>query len=205
MSEPFIGEIRAFGFNWAPLGWGTCDGQLVSVMDNQSLFSLISNTYGGDGRNNFALPDLRGRFPMHQGAGIGLTPKYIGQRGGLEYAKMSINEMPAHSHPATGETTVTQSTPAAATFTALNKGANATDPTNSYLAKPGDGNPIYYNRSSSPVTLNANTIQVTQPEYKGETAVTVGNAGGNQMFSIMNPYLVINYCIALDGLYPTRP
>ncbi|MFH1853424.1 MAG: tail fiber protein [Candidatus Neomarinimicrobiota bacterium] len=204
MSEPFIGEIRAFGFNWAPRGWSTCDGQLISVMDNQSLFSLISNTYGGDGRTNFALPDLRSRLPMHQGAGIGLTPKYIGQRGGLEYAQMSINEMPAHSHPATGETTVTQTVPAAATMTVMNKGATLADPTNNYLAKPADTNPIYYNRSSSPVTLNANSVQVTQPEYTGATTVTVGNAGGNRMFSTISPYLVLNYCIALDGLYPSR-
>jgi microcystin-dependent protein len=98
MSDPFIGEIRMFAGNFAPRGWAFCDGQLLSVAQNSALFSLFGTLYGGDGRTTFGLPDLRGRIPVHQGTGPGLTPRRLGTRVGEEAHTLSLNELPAHSH-----------------------------------------------------------------------------------------------------------
>ena len=99
MSEPFIGEIRMFGGNFAPRGWAFCDGQLVSISSNDALFALLGTIYGGDGRTTFGLPDLRGRIPIHQGQGPGLTNRPIGQKSGVERAGVNVNQLPVHSHP----------------------------------------------------------------------------------------------------------
>lgn len=98
MSEPFIGEIRMFAGNFAPRGWALCDGQLMAISQNDALFSLFGTIYGGDGRTTFALPDLRGRAPMHLGSGPGLTPYTIGARGGAESVTLSSNQLPVHTH-----------------------------------------------------------------------------------------------------------
>ncbi|WP_372728695.1 phage tail protein [Nocardioides sp.] len=98
MSEPFIGEIRIFAGNFAPRGWAFCQGQLLSISTNDALFSLIGTTYGGDGRNTFALPELRGRLPIHQGTGPGLTPRPIGQQGGAEQVALDSTHVPQHGH-----------------------------------------------------------------------------------------------------------
>ena len=100
MSEPYIGEIRLVGFNFAPVGWALCDGQLVPIAENDALFSLIGTTYGGDGVNTFALPDFRGRIPMHQGTGSSGTTYTIGEQGGTETVTLTVNQIPAHAHPA---------------------------------------------------------------------------------------------------------
>ena len=98
MSEPFIGEIRLFGFNFAPRGWAKCDGSLIAISSNQALFSLLGTIYGGDGRVTFALPDLRGRFPRHAGAGAGITTIRVGQRGGKHVHTLTVGQLPAHAH-----------------------------------------------------------------------------------------------------------
>src|SRR3712207_3315813 len=98
MSEPFIGEIRMVGFNFAPRGWATCDGQLLSIAQNTALFSLLGTTYGGNGQTTFALPDLRGRAALHQGQGPGLTNRVIGEASGTETVTLTTNQMPSHSH-----------------------------------------------------------------------------------------------------------
>lgn len=98
MSEPFVGEIRMFAGNFAPRSWAFCDGQLLAVSQNDALFSLLGTTYGGDGRTTFGLPDLRGRIPIHQGSGPGLSPRNLGGRGGTERQTLSINELPSHTH-----------------------------------------------------------------------------------------------------------
>ncbi|SHF82266.1 Microcystin-dependent protein [Mariniphaga anaerophila] len=98
MSEPYVGEIRMFAGNFAPRGWAFCDGQLMAVSQNDALFSLLGTTYGGDGRTTFALPDLRGRIPVHAGDGPGLAPKRLGERGGAESVTLAVNHMPAHKH-----------------------------------------------------------------------------------------------------------
>ena len=98
MSEPFIGEIRAFGFQFTPRGWASCDGQLLAISSNDALFSLLGTTYGGDGRTTFGLPDLRGRTPLHQGSGPGLTTRQIGSKSGSETNTLTVNNLPAHGH-----------------------------------------------------------------------------------------------------------
>lgn len=98
MTDPFIGEIRVFGFNFAPYGWATCDGQILSISQNTALFSIIGNFYGGDGRTNFSLPNLSGRIPLGQGQGGGLSPWQIGQVAGTETVTLLQTEMPAHNH-----------------------------------------------------------------------------------------------------------
>jgi microcystin-dependent protein len=101
MSEPFLGEIRMVGFNFAPRGWATCDGQLLSIAQNTALFSLLGTQYGGDGQTTFALPDLRGRAAIHMGQGPGLSAVNIGERAGAETVTLTANQMPSHSHAAT--------------------------------------------------------------------------------------------------------
>jgi microcystin-dependent protein len=98
MSEPFLGEIRMFGGNFAPRGWAFCNGQILSIAQNTALFSLLGTTYGGNGQTTFALPDLRGRSPMHWGQGPGLTNRTLGERSGTEAVKLTRSQMPAHSH-----------------------------------------------------------------------------------------------------------
>ena len=98
MSEPFVGEIRMFAGNFAPRGWAFCDGSLLAVSQNDALFSLFGTIYGGDGRTTFGLPDLRGRIPIHQGSGPGLSPRAIGHKAGAESVTLNANQMPSHSH-----------------------------------------------------------------------------------------------------------
>src|SRR5208283_1924144 len=100
MANPFVGEIRMFGGNFAPSGWDFCNGQLLSISEFSTLFNLIGTTYGGDGENTFGLPDLQGRFPVHQGQGPGLANYLIGQKAGEENVTVTVNQLPAHSHPA---------------------------------------------------------------------------------------------------------
>lgn len=105
MSEPFIGEIRMFGGNFAPQGWALCDGQLLAISDNDALFALIGTTYGGDGETTFALPDLRGRLPVHMGQGSGLSNYVQGQTGGTETVTLTTSQLPLHTHPLSGSNT----------------------------------------------------------------------------------------------------
>jgi len=100
MAEPFVGEIRMFAGNFAPRGWAFCDGQLLAVSQNDTLFSLLGTIYGGDGRTTFGLPDMRGRVPIHAGEGPGLSARRLGSKGGTEKVTLTVNQMPSHSHPA---------------------------------------------------------------------------------------------------------
>jgi microcystin-dependent protein len=104
MANPFVGEIRMFAGNFPPVGWAFCDGSLVAIAENETLFTLIGTTYGGDGQSTFALPDLRGRVPVHQGNGPGLTPRTIGESGGSETTTLLAAQMPAHSHALSAST-----------------------------------------------------------------------------------------------------
>ncbi|MDE4135067.1 tail fiber protein [Phaeobacter sp. QD34_3] len=98
MSEPFVGEIRMFAGNFAPRGWAFCDGQLLAISQNDALFSLFGTVYGGDGRTTFALPDMRGRLPVHAGSGPGLSPRRLGAKSGSENVTLTVNQLPSHSH-----------------------------------------------------------------------------------------------------------
>lgn len=121
MADPFIGEIRMFGGNFAPLGWAFCNGQLLSIPDNDALFALIGTTYGGDGVSNFALPDLRGRVPIHMGAGPGLSPRVLGASAGTETETLITNQLPVHDH----------------VFVGTSSAASANGPQNALVASPG--------------------------------------------------------------------
>ena len=175
MSEPFIGEIRIVGFNFSPRNWADCDGQLLPINQNQSLYSLLGTMYGGDGRTTFGLPDLRGRFPMHYGTGIGLTTRQMGQRLGSETVTMNVGQMPSHTH--TG--TVVSSTDE----------GDRTDPAGAYPARPED--PVQPYGGTTGGTMAAGGVQID-------------NTGSGQAAPNMPPFLVLRFVIALFGLYPSR-
>ena len=129
MSTPFVGEIRMFGGNFAPAGWAFCDGSLIAISENDTLFTLIGTTYGGDGQQTFALPDLRGRLPIHMGQGAGLSSRVIGENGGTETVMLTVPQIPGHTHAFLGSTS-----PASALSPA---GAVVASPTNIDLYRPG--------------------------------------------------------------------
>lgn len=120
--NPYIGEIRMFGGNFAPVGWAFCNGQLLSIAENDALFNLIGTTYGGDGQTTFALPDLRGRIPLHMGTGAGLTNRILGEMAGTETVTLTPNQLPVHAHP----------------FIGTSASASATSPANGLVASPSD-------------------------------------------------------------------
>ena len=170
MSEPFLAEVRIVGFNFAPRGWAFCDGQILPINQNQSLYSLLGTTYGGDGRTTFALPDLRGRTPIHVGRSNGGEHHTLGQKSGEETHTLSANEMPQHNH----------------VLMATNDTASSTNGTNRVL---GSTTSDVYTEADPTVSLHAGTSI---------------NAGGGQAHENMQPYLAVNFCIALQGLFPSR-
>jgi microcystin-dependent protein len=124
MSDPFIGEIRMFGGNFAPAGWALCEGQLLAISENDALFTLIGTTYGGDGQTTFALPDLRGRLPIHAGTGPGLSPRTIGEQDGVENVTLTNPQLPLHTHvPQALSTPGTGPSPSSAIWASTNTGA----------------------------------------------------------------------------------
>lgn len=174
MSEPFVAEIRIFAGNFAPRGWAFCNGQLLPISQNTALFSLIGTTYGGDGRSTTALPNLQGRAPMHPGRGPGLTSRRLGERGGTETVTLSEAQMPQHSHAMRA---------ANVPFGTLQAPAS-----NRTLARPGSGN-AYHSPSTPETTLSSQALS---------------NTGGSQPHDNLQPFLTINFIIALQGLYPSR-
>ncbi len=171
MPEPFIGEIRMFGFGFAPQGWAQCNGQLLPVAENTALFSLLGTTYGGDGRTNFALPDLRSRVPVCQGQGPGLSSYAEGQAGGAETVTLAATQMPGHTHPVKASGSAADSDQPGGRTLARSAG-------HTYTAKPGTS-----------AVMNADML---------------GDAGGSQPHDNVQPYLAVNFCIALFGIFPSR-
>jgi microcystin-dependent protein len=169
--DPFVAEIRIFGFTFAPKGWAFCDGQLLPLSQNTALFSLLGTTYGGDGKSNFALPNMQGNAPMHPGQGPGLSLHDLGETGGSETVPLLESEIPAHSH---------------------SLGASVRDATSrlagGQLPAKGVGVQLYL----TPGTLNPLADQALTP------------AGGDQPHNNMMPYLTLNFCIALQGVFPPR-
>jgi microcystin-dependent protein len=198
MSEPFIGEIHLYAFNFAPRGWALCDGQLMPVSQHTALFSLLGTTYGGDGRNTFGVPDLRGRVPIHMGTGPGLYPRDIGDRGGTEISTLTVSQMPVHNHNATVSDidlgTIT------AKLRCNSAECNTQEPEGNTLANT---NRNAYINAAPDKDMHDGSVQITQSGTAGGT-VTVANNGGSQPHNNMMPYLTINYCIALVGLFPSR-
>jgi microcystin-dependent protein len=170
MTEPFLGEIRNFGFNFAPRGWATCGGQLLPISQNTALFALLGTIYGGDGRTTFGLPDLRGRIPMSFGQGPGLSPRTQGELSGQEQVTLTQSQLPAHSHTVSASSTATTKNPSGAI----------------------------------PAVTNAGASYGTTADLAMNPAMTSGPAG-SQPHNNMQPYLVTNWCIALEGIFPSRP
>jgi microcystin-dependent protein len=172
MADPFVAEIRIFGFNFAPTGWAQCNGQLFPISQNTALFSLLGTTYGGDGKSTFALPNVQGNAPMHPGQGPGLSLHDLGETGGSDFVTLLESEMPAHSH-------------------ALRASLDDAD-----LAIPAPTRSLA--KASSNLYLAANPNTQMAPE-----ALTP--AGGSLPHNNLMPYLVLNFCIALQGVFPSRP
>ncbi len=169
MSEPFLAEVRMVGFNFAPRGWAYCDGQILPINQNQSLYSLLGTTYGGDGRTTFALPDMRGRAPIHVGRSEGGSEHREGQKSGEETHTLSASEMPNHDHA----------------LMAQSGNGNVPTPSGHVLA-------AFLNGYHDPSNLT------------GIRSGSVTNVGGGQAHNNMQPYLAVNFCIAMHGLFPSR-
>ena len=165
MAEPFLSEIRIMSFNFAPKGWALCNGQLLPINQNQALFALLGNGYGGDGRTNFALPNLQGRVPIHVGNGHNLY-----ERAGEEASTINVQQMPAHSHQMQASSTASGGT---------------WNPVGNYV---GGANNAYH----APAALTP-----LHPQ-------SVTNTGGSQPHNNMMPYLVLTFCIALQGIFPSQ-
>jgi len=210
--EPFVGEINYVAFNFAPEGWLQCNGQTLPINQYNALYSLIGTTYGGNGSTTFALPDMRGRVPVHQGQHPGGSVFTMGQTNGAENVTLTINNMPAHNHPATATSTSTSSVAPGATATsalkAVNSDADQKNASGNSLANAKGLNSadsatapnVSMNAASIETTLNGLNIVTTT-----STNVSIGSAGNSQPFSIMQPYTVVNCIIAWQGVYPSRP
>ena len=174
MADPFVAEIRIFPFNFAPKGWAWCDGQLLPLSQNTALFSLLGTTYGGNGKSNFALPDLQGRSPMHPGQGPGLSLHDLGETGGAETVTLLESEMPAHSH---GFRATTED------------GTQGTFQNGVTLARSIGGTLYQTNTSQNLVMMSPSSLPP---------------AGGDQPHNNLQPYLTFYFCIALQGVFPPR-
>ena len=181
-TEPFIGEIKIFGFNFPPRGYMACSGQLLSIAQNTALFSLLGTTYGGNGVQTFALPNLQGRMPIGQGQGVGLPSYVMGQLSGTTNVSILTSNMPAHTHPATGLTV---------NIPVSTAGPDIASPEGAFLADTGVE--IFSSISTPSKNYGASTVS-------GTTGIT----GSSIPVSVINPYLVINYSIATQGIFPSR-
>jgi len=173
MSDPFVAEIRMFGFSFAPKGWAQCNGQLLPISQNTALFSLLGTFYGGDGKSTFALPDLQASSPMFWGQGSGLGLYDLGQQGGSEFITLLTSEIPIHTHVLRGDANV----------------AETPDPSQNSLARATSINAYQ-------TVSNANLV--------GMAFQAVGIAGGDSPHNNMQPYLTVNFCIAMQGVFPPR-
>jgi microcystin-dependent protein len=170
MSDQFVAEIRAFPFNFAPVGWAQCNGQIISISQNTAVFSLLGTNFGGNGVSNFQLPNLQGSFPLAYGQGAGLTNRDIGEVGGSPTVALTVSELPAHSHTVVCAGAGNTDSPAGALFA---------DSSAAAYGPPGTG------------TVNMRPT-------------IVSSAGANQPHNNMPPYLALNFCIALEGIFPPR-
>jgi microcystin-dependent protein len=184
--DPFIGQIQPFGFNFPPRGWAKCDGQLLAISSYTALFSLLGTTFGGDGRTTFGLPDLRGRSMVHIGAGPGLDTISWGEKGGKINESLTVQNMPSHDHTLiNGTANVKVGTTAGTATSEADSGSNG--------LIDGGATDLF---SENPTTANF----IGAVEISGKTSLT----GGSLPFNIRNPFLGIEICIALNGIFPSR-
>ena len=186
--DPFVGEVRSFGFNFCPRGWAALDGQLLAISQNDALFSLLGTVYGGDGRTTFGLPDLRGRIPVHTGQGTGLSPRPLGQKGGTETETATLANMASHTHLPQGTLS--------AQLVGSSEPGTTNDPNGNFL--PTGAVNIYASTAGTKQNMAPGVVSV---DFSNEI---IGGNGGGQAITNMAPSLVSNYCIALFGLYPSR-
>jgi microcystin-dependent protein len=209
MDQPFVGQINAFGFSFAPRSWALCSGQLLAISTNQALFSLLGTYFGGDGRTNFGLPDLRGRTSVGQGMGPGISINWgMGSQHGIEFQQLTVNEMPSHTHSATftpsGGGPVTVEVNAS-----TDDGSTATPVAGAYLANviagggAADKPEKIYRDDAGNGTVPLGGVVVDGGAASGGM-VQVQHTGNGNNFPIIQPGLGLNYSIALDGLYPPR-
>ncbi len=180
MSQPFLGEIRVFGFNFAPRGWLQCNGQTLAISQYAALFSLLGTTYGGNGTSTFQLPNLQGRVAISQGNGAGLSPYVIGEVAGTENVTLLVNQIPSHNHAVNACTTTSGNVP---------QPAGAYPATVQITGETKGGTVNVYSTASPNAIMNPNMI---------------GLQGGNLPHSNLQPFLVVNYCIAIAGIFPSR-
>ena len=172
MADPFVAEIRPFGFNFAPKGWAQCNGQLLPISQNTALFSLLGTFYGGDGKSTFALPNLQGSAPMNQGQSGGTSERFLGEMSGSETVTLLQSEMPVHPH----------------SLNAVESAATARQPPGQMFAV---GQAMsFYSSNAGNTTMNPNMLTLV---------------GGSLPHNNMQPYLVVNFCIAMQGIFPPRP
>ncbi|WP_242447047.1 phage tail protein [Nitrosomonas supralitoralis] len=210
--EPFVGEISYVAFNFAPQGWFPCDGQTLSINQYAVLYSLLGTTYGGNGTTTFALPDMRGRVPVHQGQHPGGSTFILGRSSGTETMTLTVNNMPVHSHSATATSASTSAvapgSTATSTLKAVNSDADIKTAAGNSLAN-AKGLNTAYSASAPNVNMHSASIETTLNGLNivttTSTNVDIGTAGGSQSFSVMQPYTVVNCIIAGDGIYPSRP
>ena len=189
--EPFLSQILIWPPNFAPQGWALCAGQVLSISQNTALFSLIGTFYGGDGVTTFALPNLQGRVPIGAGQGTGLSPYVVGAVGGVESVQLNTSTLPSHSHSASQNLTV--QVPAVAGTGTTNSPSPSVTP-----AAPTDAarNPVnIYSNQAAGTTLGSPTVS---------GSVTIGPTGNNQPHENRQPFLALNYIIALQGIFPSR-
>ena len=185
--EEFIGVIKSFAGNFPPRGWQFCNGQIVAIAPNTALFSLIGTTYGGNGQTTFALPDLRGRAPIGQGQGPGLSNYAWGEPSGTENTSILINNLPAHNHAAVSTLALNASTAAATVST------------------PAQGNALGAGKDINTDAVSMYTTATPNiPLAGGSVATTVGISGGSVPISILQPTLAISYIICFQGIFPSR-
>lgn len=177
MSDQYLGEIRIFAGTYAPVNWAFCNGQLISIDLNQALFALLGTNYGGDGRTTFALPDMRGRIPVHGGSGMGLTPRSLGSRYGSEQVTLTQNELPRHTHA----------------LIATSKIADSTAPADKMIATlDSESRSNMYRVDSAEIPDVALNIE------------SISQTGGSQAHTNMMPYTCVNFIIATQGIFPPR-
>lgn len=210
--DPFVGEISYVAFNFAPEGWFKCDGQILPINQYQALYALIGTSYGGNGTTTFALPDMRGRVPVHQGQHPGGSAYTLGQTGGIENTTLTVNQLPAHTHSATATSATNSSVTPGATVTstlkAVNSDADQKTASGNALANAKGLNSAYssaapnvsMNTASVETTLNGLGITTTT-----NTTVNVAPTGNSQPLPLMQPYTVVNCIIAWNGVFPSRP
>jgi microcystin-dependent protein len=175
MSEPYLGQICMFGFSFAPYGWAFCNGQTTSIAQNSALFALLGTIYGGDGVQTFGLPDFQGRIPIHQGQGPNLTDRIIGEKLGNESSNLILTNLPPHYHDIAPK--------------AVDAAGTSLSPTNAVFAISAD---------------NRATFETNQSVTVNMASIPSDSVGGNLPHTNVQPFLAVNFCICLEGIFPSR-